>query len=124
VEPDMSSLESLSSETFPTVTSARRVLVDFGADWCPPCRTLAPTFEKAAQQYADQLIFAKVDIDEEPELAQSLHIHSIPTLVAFENGEEVGRLSGALPAQLLRVAIERFLGGRGFGESHAHRLHP
>ncbi|MDX2010399.1 MAG: thioredoxin [Myxococcaceae bacterium] len=119
----MSSLESLSLEAFPTVTGTGRVLVDFGADWCAPCRTLAPTFEKAAQQYGEKLTFAKVDIDEEPELAQSLHIHSIPTLIAFENGQEVGRLSGALPAQLLRVAIDRFLDGRGFGQAHAHHTH-
>lgn len=116
----MSSPQSLTVEAFPTVTGTGRVLVDFGADWCAPCRTLAPTFEKAAQQYGERLTFAKVDIDEAPELAQALHIHSIPTLVAFENGNEVGRLSGALPAQLLRVAIDRFLDGRGFGEAHRH----
>lgn len=113
--------ESLSFDAFQTVTAEGRTLVDFGADWCAPCRTLAPTFEKAAQQYGERLTFAKVDIDDEPELAQSLHIHSIPTLIAFENGKEVGRLAGALPASLLNVAIDRFLEGRGFGENHTHR---
>lgn len=116
----MSSPASLSSEAFPSVISAGRVLVDFGADWCAPCRSLAPTFEKAAQEYGERLTFASVDVDDEPELAQSLHIHGIPTLVAFENGREVGRLSGALPASLLRVAIDTFLDGGGFGEPHTH----
>jgi thioredoxin len=115
--------ESLSFGAFQSVTAEGRTLVDFGAEWCPPCRTLAPTFEKAAQRYGERLTFAKVDIDDQPELAQSLHIHSIPTLIAFENGREVGRLSGALPAALLNVAIDRFLEGRGFGERHAHHHH-
>jgi thioredoxin len=119
----MSSTESLSSAAFPIVTGTGRVLVDFGADWCAPCRTLAPAFEKAANQYGERLTFAKVDIDEEPELARSLHIHAIPTLIAFENGREVGRLSGALPAASLRAAIDRFLEGRGFGATHAHPSH-
>lgn len=116
--------EFLSLEAFQAVTTAGRTLVDVGADWCPPCRTLAPTFEKAAQRYGDRLTFAKVDIDDQPELAQSLHIHSIPTLIAFENGAEVGRWSGALPAAQLNVAIDRFLEGRGFGQSHHHHPHP
>jgi thioredoxin len=115
--------DSLSSDTFQTTTQTGRTLVDFGADWCAPCRALAPTFEKAATRYAERLTFAKVDIDDEPELTQSLHIHSIPTLVAFENGQEVGRLSGALPAALLNVAIERFLDGRGFGDAQPHSHH-
>lgn len=114
---------SLSFESFPSVTQAGRVLVDFGADWCAPCRALAPTFERASVRYAEKLGFGKVDIDDEPELAQSLHIHSIPTLIAFEDGKEIGRVSGALPAAALHQAIDAFLEGNGFGEAVEHHHH-
>jgi thioredoxin len=119
----MSALTSLSLESFQSVTQTGRVLVDFGADWCAPCRALAPTFERASQRYGQQLSFGKVDIDDEPELAQSLHIHSIPTLIAFEDGKEVGRVSGALSAASLHQAIDGFLEGHPFGQAVEHHHH-
>ena len=86
------------------------VIVDFWAPWCGPCKMIAPLLEQAAKKYAGKLIVAKINIDDDSEVAVSLGIQSIPTLLVVRNGEIVNRTSGSMPAADLDSKIHDFLG--------------
>jgi len=77
------------------------VVVDFYADWCGPCKFMAPIFDTAARERAGRVLFTKVDTDRNPEVSMQYGIRGIPTLIVFKDGQEVGRQVGAVPkAQL------------------------
>ena len=81
------------------------VLVDFWATWCGPCRMLAPTISKIAEEYEGRVKVCKLDVDEEPAIAQKYGISSIPTLMVFKNGSVVQSMVGVVP----KAAIEGML---------------
>ena len=85
-----------SVEEFDTIIKAGKVLVDFFANWCGPCKMLAPVLEEVSEQVDSKIV--KVDVDELPELARRYGIFSIPTLLLFENGQLVRKQSGYLNA--------------------------
>lgn len=85
------------------------VLVDFYATWCGPCRALAPTLDELAGDLAGRARVLKLDVDEAPELARQYGISSIPCLVVFKGGREVGRLVGAVPKRRIAGALETAL---------------
>ena len=88
------SITNLSAETFENeINSADKpVLVDFWAEWCGPCKMIAPILEEIADEKEGIIKIAKVDVDSSPELAQKFEIMSIPTLIVFNNGEPAKRL--------------------------------
>ncbi len=95
----------LNEDTFePAVTRDGIVLVDWWASWCGPCRMFAPVFEAAATEH-DDVVFAKVDTEANPQLAARASIMAIPTLMAFRDGVLLYSRSGALPAAALRDLI-------------------
>jgi thioredoxin 1 len=81
------------------------VLADFFAAWCGPCRMIAPTIEQIAREYQGRLKVCTVDIDEAPDSASLFGVLSVPTLILFKGGKELGRLVGAMP----RSAIEKMI---------------
>jgi thioredoxin 2 len=93
--------------------SAVPVLVDFYADWCGPCKMMAPIFEKTASERTGGVLFAKVDTDANPRVAQRFGIASIPTLIAFRGGRETTRRMGAMAKSQLDALVDYALTVRG-----------
>lgn len=98
------SILKINSENFASVkNSEKTVLLDFYADWCGPCRMVAPLVEEIANENPQYLV-AKINIDDSPELAQEYGVMSIPTLVVMKNGEVINQSVGARPkAQILSM---------------------
>src|SRR6187397_2077462 len=109
-EPTMANgIVNLSTSTFDeqVLGADKPVLVDFWAEWCGPCLRVAPVLEEIAGEQAEQLTIAKVNVDDNPELAQRYHVMSIPTMLVFSGGEISKKLVGAMgKTQLLRELDE------------------
>lgn len=97
----------VTDETFQSevLDSDTPVLVDFWADWCGPCRMIAPHVKQIAAEYSETLRVAKVDVDENPAIPGRYGIVGIPTLMLFKKGEAVERITGALPKDRIVAQI-------------------
>ena len=91
------------------VDAAPLTMVDFWADWCGPCKMVGPVVEKIAADYDGKALVAKVNIDEEPELAQRFGVMSIPTLLFLKNGREVDRKVGVMPPEAFTSVLDENL---------------
>ena len=91
---------------FKLVESEKPVLVDFWADWCGPCQMLAPAIEELAAQYDGKVAVAKVNVDENPDLAVRYGVSNIPTVVLFAKGNEVDRLVGLMDKEQYCLMID------------------
>jgi len=92
-----------------TINQAMPVLVDFWAPWCGPCRMVAPSVEKLAQEYAGRAVVGKLNVDENQTTAQRYRVMSIPTLIIFKNGQPVEQMVGAQPYPVLQQRLARVL---------------
>ena len=102
----MSELKELKTAEYQDLLNQGGVtVIDFWAPWCTYCRRIAPAFDKIAEQQEDKLVFAKVNVDEAPEIAEKYGIDTIPTLLLFKNGE----VAGTIVAPDSKAKIETFI---------------
>ena len=101
--------EAVSTDTFASKVLAADtpVLVDFWAEWCGPCRMVAPVLDQLAEEFEERVAIKKVDVDENQALAEQFGIRSIPTLIVFKNGEPVETITGVQSRSTLTQALER-----------------
>ncbi|WP_371368683.1 Thioredoxin 1 [Sporomusa rhizae] len=105
----MSVLNITSTDEFndAVLKADKPVLVDFWASWCGPCKMVAPEVETVAKNFEGRAVVAKVNVDEQQGLATQYNVMSIPTLVVFKNGSEVGRITGYRPHKDISATLEK-----------------
>ena len=103
---------SVTVDTFEKVViqSPNLIMVDFWATWCGPCKIVAPVVEELAQEYTGKVNFAKVNTDENPDIASRFNIRGIPTLIFFKDGKVLDQIVGAVPKAQLKSKIDSLLG--------------
>lgn len=107
----MKTIEAISAEEFEkqVLQAERPVLVEFGAVWCGPCRRMEPELARLREEWGERMQILSVDVDEASDLAMQFMVLSVPTLILFQNGEAVKRLSGFQPLQRLKESFEPYL---------------
>lgn len=108
---DNSSVTYLTDENFENEVTKHNapVLVDFWASWCAPCRAIAPYIEELADEYKGQVKVAKLNVDEQPNVAGALGIRALPTILLFKNGQVVEQIVGAVGKNKLDAMIKSHL---------------
>jgi len=102
-------VEEISGKQFEERIKKPISIIDFFAEWCMPCLMLAPIVEEMAVKFKGKIEFAKVNIDDNPELASKYSVMSIPTLIVFKKGKEVERITGAMNAEQFEEKLKKLL---------------
>ncbi|MDQ5890269.1 MAG: thioredoxin 1 [Candidatus Dependentiae bacterium] len=92
------------------INADKPVIIDFFAEWCGPCRQMAPIFEELSKELANSYIFGKIDIEEDHDLGVNHGITSIPTLIFYKAGKQVGAVSGGLSKQEIKAKLATIFG--------------
>lgn len=98
-------MKNIGADDFNAVTGKGSVIVDFWAEWCGPCKMIGPIYEELSNEM-ENITFAKLNVDEHPEVAANAGVRGIPTMVLYKDGDEVGRIVGFLPKDALKKKIE------------------
>ena len=99
----------INTEEFNQVVTEKAVLLDLYADWCGPCKMIAPVLDELSKKYDGQVTFVKVNVDNDPEVAQRFGVMSIPTLITFKDGQKIKQVAGFQPKPMLEKMIEELL---------------
>jgi len=107
----MGTTRAVTDATFETevLKNSKPVIVDYWAEWCGPCRMIAPVLEEIASEYSEKIDVVKLNVDENPVVAQKYQILAIPTLNVFQNGEVVKQIKGAKPKSALLRDLADFI---------------
>lgn len=107
----MSTVGTANSDNFHelVIQNQKPVLVEFWAEWCGPCRAVAPILEQIAAEKSDTISVVKVNIDENPDLANRYSVTSIPNMLIFRDGEEIGEIIGAQPKGVILDFLDGYL---------------
>ncbi|MFJ9557925.1 thioredoxin [Nocardiopsis sp. NPDC101807] len=107
----MSTVKHVTDATFEeeVLASGKPVLVDFWADWCGPCKQMAPVLDKLAAEYGDKIEIVKLNTDQNPETPRAYNVMSLPTMNLYKDGEVVKQLIGAKPKRVLEKELADFL---------------
>ena len=102
-------IKVLGSSEFDTAVKDGVVIVDFYADWCGPCKMLAPVFQELAKDMDGTAKFVKVDVDNTQDIAARFQVSSIPTVAILKDGKEVDRIIGFMPKQAIEAKIKQYV---------------
>ena len=98
-------MQELTTDNFQSSVAKGNAVIDFWAPWCGPCRMMAPHFEEAAKSHKT-VLFAKVNVDENPEVAQQFNVRGIPTTVFLKDGKEINRIVGAVGKAQIEAKVK------------------
>lgn len=98
-------IKILNNDDFDSTIANGTVMVDFFAEWCGPCKMMAPVLEEVAEELGDQVVIAKIDIDESIEVAAKFQITAVPTLILFKDGKETQRIVGVKDKEQLKELV-------------------